>query len=1461
MKKRMLSILLGLLVSVAVLPAAALAAPLSDASNAAASVTVGAETTYYQYLKEALAKATEASATSEVTVTLLKNLEANGVNEQTPSENGNMYFAWEIGGSDATTNLITLDGNRHTLTYNDAESNLMAGVISIRNCSVKIENIVLNAEAGSAGDYNQFNTGIELIGSPNVTLTNCTINTHGNGFSTCINGEHAYLAKLCIEDGTKLLGDRAIHSCNDVTVQLSGGTFQGSIDASPSGVKSYLADGYYFFDQDGKEIVLADGATSLNPEGTYTVGKPEASVTREGTTTHYATFAAAWDAAAPQIPEQEGQTSFPSATITLLEDATDMERYFGTTLPTDVTLNISGKTLTLDKGFYLVPGSSLMIKGEASGNGQLIVRNDERGAVSIGSDDSGKICNINVENCAITVEQGPVISGGAANVTIARSTIIDTTPGSDIDRTTAISIYPNQGVEDVTLDITNSTLSGPRALRINPGVTATVADNSIIRGTGTDWSAYGVQVNGGKLIVTGTSTVIESPVEGVYLTGGTLDFQSGIIQATGNLNPSDVMVSGIVLGDSGDDSTAPEATICGAVDSTQYGIRVVHGTAKIQDGASITANSEGVYLQGGKALISGGEIMATGLEDGSYGGMGLYALGGTAEISGSAKISGGQNGISVYQDSDPAHVTVPTNVTIAGGTIRSTGETGSGLEVEGGTVTVTSGTVQGGTGEQGVGLYVRRGTVTLRGGTYIGTVSAVQGEYEQTPVKGLLASGFAYYREDDTIISTAQMDDETPNSLEVAKVTVKAGDPNTGESPEPEKPGKMDVWFINGDDFGLGWEYPTNFDTTQVDDIHIAFVPEGTEDAFLTDDKAYPKNGGFVTFTSNNGKVVYSYEMRDPERVATFPAGRYKGMVTIFAVGSQPIISGETERQLMISELNRAEVASLLYSYGKPTAELAPLPSDCGDLEAAYQTAVRAVIGAGWMPGSSDGTFSPNGPVTFGHLASIICQAKGWEVGASKTALDVLADHQVIRSAANIPADNTATDVRVNVWMNAAFGSPTPDISNISYNYNTGVLSWTGKNIPEAQEGDYFWVETYRTGQEQPVQNSGRECAEISDSNRVKVTRNGDSYCCTYKPVTLAAGSYEIVIMVRYDISPVLVASCPFTVSQSTGGNTGGNTGGTTGGNTGSSGSSGSSSSDSGSSDRDSSGSSSSSSASSNITTSTTKNSDGSTTTKTENKSTGTVTETTKNTDGSTTTVETKKDGTVTTTGKAADGSTATVTTNASGKTEARVELSAKAVSDAGGAPVTLPIAEVTATRDAGTAPVVTVNTGSGKPLKVEIPTSNPTPGTVAVIVNADGTEEVIRTSVPTENGVTVALPDGATVKIVDKSKTFADACKVNLLGVNSYLLCGQFPISVRISLMLFPIVSTGVGVASSQTPITLPSTSYKGLEVAAERITDSAALTGSSLIQRTYPATPSSFTAGVKSGEYPTNSRRKLGP
>ena len=176
------------------------------------------------------------------------------------------------------------------------------------------------------------------------------------------------------------------------------------------------------------------------------------------------------------------------------------------------------------------------------------------------------------------------------------------------------------------------------------------------------------------------------------------------------------------------------------------------------------------------------------------------------------------------------------------------------------------------------------------------------------------------------------------------------------------------------------------------------------------------------------------------------------------------------------------------------------------------------------------------------------------------------------------------------------------------------------------------------------------------------------------------------------------------------------------------------------------------------VKTDTVTNPDGSVT-KTETKKDGTVVETTTGKDGSTTKTETKKDGSSVTESKDAAGSTGTVKTDKHGQTTAETKVSAKAVEDAkkNGEAVKAPV-EVKATRNSNTAPTVKIelprNSGD---TKVEIPVSNVKPGTVAVLVHPDGTEEIVKNSLPTEDGIQLTVNGGATVKIVDNSKDFAD--------------------------------------------------------------------------------------------------------
>ena len=142
--------------------------------------------------------------------------------------------------------------------------------------------------------------------------------------------------------------------------------------------------------------------------------------------------------------------------------------------------------------------------------------------------------------------------------------------------------------------------------------------------------------------------------------------------------------------------------------------------------------------------------------------------------------------------------------------------------------------------------------------------------------------------------------------------------------------------------------------------------------------------------------------------------------------------------------------------------------------------------------------------------------------------------------------------------------------------------------------------------------------------------------------------------------------------------------------------------------------------------------------------------ETVTNADGSTTTTITKE-----------DGSTSTTTVTSDGKVEAEVTLSDEAITqstESGDNAVALPVPEMTVNSDRGTAPTVTVHLPENTTTsKVDIPVENVTAGTVAILVHEDGSEEVLKNTVQTESGISVAVSDGDTLKIVDNSKTFDD--------------------------------------------------------------------------------------------------------
>ena len=141
------------------------------------------------------------------------------------------------------------------------------------------------------------------------------------------------------------------------------------------------------------------------------------------------------------------------------------------------------------------------------------------------------------------------------------------------------------------------------------------------------------------------------------------------------------------------------------------------------------------------------------------------------------------------------------------------------------------------------------------------------------------------------------------------------------------------------------------------------------------------------------------------------------------------------------------------------------------------------------------------------------------------------------------------------------------------------------------------------------------------------------------------------------------------------------------------------------------------------------------------------------------TTVGQRADGARVTTKTQGDGTVITIAEPAAGAAEVEARLSDLAIETArkGNKAVALPISAVPTGKDASAAPTITVYTQRNTLVKVAIPTAAPTAGTVAVIVNEDGSTSVIRGSVLAGNHVVVALPDGATIKIVDNAKNFSD--------------------------------------------------------------------------------------------------------
>lgn len=174
-------------------------------------------------------------------------------------------------------------------------------------------------------------------------------------------------------------------------------------------------------------------------------------------------------------------------------------------------------------------------------------------------------------------------------------------------------------------------------------------------------------------------------------------------------------------------------------------------------------------------------------------------------------------------------------------------------------------------------------------------------------------------------------------------------------------------------------------------------------------------------------------------------------------------------------------------------------------------------------------------------------------------------------------------------------------------------------------------------------------------------------------------------------------------------------------------------------------------------TTETTRNPDSSTTTTVTNKTTGVVTQTTRWPDGRQEKTVTQANGSKLFDNKGADGTTASGAIAANGRVDGSAQVSGRAVADANGGPVELPLPNVPVAASSSAASTIKVELPNRAGADVAIPVSGSNPGAVAVLVNPDGTETVIKKSVLVDGRLWVPLAGDATVKIVDNAKGFID--------------------------------------------------------------------------------------------------------
>ena len=439
-------------------------------------------------------------------------------------------------------------------------------------------------------------------------------------------------------------------------------------------------------------------------------------------------------------------------TVKLMNLLLDAPPTLKSTIPAGytVTLDLNGRAVTPVGGTLSIgSGASLKILNSnvtevGIANGTLISSYDDRGTVLLADNaqfflNSGRIENTSTTGYAIVSQQsgakiqlngGTVSSQSNVAILISAGTLqlgtgaaVSCSGGNGISASgsAAVTMLGGQvkgtgkdgfGISlngDSTLDMQDGTVTG--GISVNSTKPVTVSGGTISASSGDTLAVNAgaeLTVTGGTVKNTGSGAAI-SAIGTVKLLGGTVAY-------TGT-EPDAVIVNG---------STAKLIVSSGSqITSSVNGVKLVSGTMEmtggrvtansigvfVSDGCSLTMNGGtleggnsgygyGIYMTGGKAVVSSGTVSGTSATA-------VYVSGtGELELSEDAIISGSLFGISAVKSAA---------VTMLGGQVKGTGSAGVGISLQDtSTLNMQGGAVTGVTG----GISVdSTATAAISGGT------------------------------------------------------------------------------------------------------------------------------------------------------------------------------------------------------------------------------------------------------------------------------------------------------------------------------------------------------------------------------------------------------------------------------------------------------------------------------------------------------------------------------------------------------------------------------------------------------------------------------------------------------------------------------------------------------------------------------------------------------------------------